>query len=124
MNGDYNIFDIVAMQQGVRKEVWHGWSWTSEKRAEFEKQKSMIHIAVSRQLAGFRIFVADVGTQPRILERLEAVIMGNLYKQPAPFCNIPDKGMMLAPRWNSENPIIIKNRCTVMLYGLPLTFEI
>ncbi len=124
MSGDYNIFDIVAMQQGVRKEVWHGWGWTPEKRAEFEKQKPMIHIAVGRQLAGFRIFVADVGTQPRILERLEAAIMGNLYKQPAPFCDIPDKGMMLAPRWASENPIIVKNRCMVILHGLPSTLEI
>lgn len=118
MSGDYTIFDIVAMQQGIRKEMWHGWGWTPEKRTEFEKQKPIIQAAAHRQLVGFRIFVADVGTQPRILERLEASIMENLYKQPAPFCDIPDKGMMLAPRWDSENPIIVKNRCTVMLYGL------
>jgi hypothetical protein len=124
MSGDYNIFDIVAMQQGIRKEVWHGWGWTPEKRVEFERQKLIIHTAVHKQLAGFRIFIADVGVQPRILERLEASIMLKLYQQPAPFCDIPDKGMMLAPRWDSENPIIVKNGYTVMLYGLPSKLEI
>lgn len=23
-NGEYNVFDLVAMQQGIRKEIWHG----------------------------------------------------------------------------------------------------
>ncbi len=97
MKGEYNVLDIDAMQQGVRREIWHGWGWSLAKRVKFEERKLVIHEAVNRQLAGFRIFVTDVGAQPRVLERLEASIMGNLYKQPAPFCNIPDKGMMLAP---------------------------
>lgn len=124
MSGDYTVLDIAAMQQGIRSEVWHGWGWSPEKRAEFEERKSIILNAVRKQLTGFRIFVADVGTQPRILERLEASIMNNLYQQPSPFCDIPDRGMMLAPRWNSENPIIAKNKCAVMLHGLPPCLEI
>lgn len=124
MSGDYNVFDIIAMQQGIRKEVWHGWGWTLDKRIEFEKLKPTIHEAVRKQLAGFRIFIADMGTEPRILERLEASIMLSLYKQIEPFCNIPDKGMMLAPRWDSESLIIVNNKCTVTLCGLPLKLEI
>ena len=95
MSGDYNVLDIAAMQQGVRREIWHGWGWSPEKRAEFEERKSTIIDAVRKQLAGFRILVADVGTEPRILERLEASIMNNLYQQPSPFCDIPDRGMIL-----------------------------
>lgn len=124
MNGDYNVLDIDAMQKGIREEIWHGWGWTSEKRTEFEKRKSSIQDSIRKQLAGFRVFVTDVGIQPRILERLEASIMNNLYQQPAPFCDIPDKGMMLAPRWDSEPPIIVKNSCPANLYGLPISFEI
>ena len=118
MSGDYSVLDVAAMQQGVRREIWHGWGWSPEKRAEFEDRKSTILDAVRKQLAGFRIFVADVGVQPRILERLEAAIMSSLYKQPVPFSDIPDKGMMLAPRWKSEAPIIVNNQCAVILYGL------
>lgn len=76
------------------------------------------------QLEGFRIFVANVGTGPRILERLEASIICNLYEQPSPFCDIPDRGMMLSPRWDSEAPIIAENKCTAQLHGLPPRMEI
>lgn len=124
MSGDYNVLDIAAMKQGVRNEVWHGWGWTPDKKAEFEKRKTEILNAVQKQLTGFRIFIADIGTQPRILERLEASIMNNLYVQPAPFCDIPDKGMMLAPRWDSEIPITVKNICECRLFGLPTNLEI
>ena len=122
MNGIYNVLDIVAMQSGFRKEVWHG-LWMGkhprEKLAEYKERKPEIQKAVRDQLAGFRIFAADIGTAPRILERLEAAIMENLYKQPMPLCDVPDRGMMLAPRWESEIPIVLKNKCPVMLYGLP-----
>lgn len=124
MKGEYNVLDIDAMKQGIRNLVWQGWGWTEEKRTEFEKRKSLIQDAVYKQLAGFRIFITDIGMQPRILERLEAAIMNNLYQQQSPFCDVPDKGMMIAPRWETEEPITIKNNCKVLLYGLPQSFEI
>lgn len=124
ISGDYTVLDIVAMQHGVRKEVWHGWGWTPEKRTKFEQQRPTISVAVRRQLAGFRIFVANIGTQPRLLERLEASIMLNLYQQTPPFCDIPDTGMMLTPKWDSERSIFVTNRCTVLLYGLPSKLKI
>lgn len=84
MNGEYNVLDIDAAQRGGRKEVWHGWDYAREHREEFEERKSLIIDAVRKQLTGFRIFVADVGIQPRILERIEASIMRHLYQQPSP----------------------------------------
>ena len=124
INGDYTILDIEAVQQGIRKEIWHGWGWTLEKRAEFEKHKSLIEDATEKMLTGYRIFVTNIGTQPRILERLEAAIILNLYQQPEPFCDIPDRGMMLAPRWEKESPVIINNKCIFRLYGLPSILQI
>ena len=127
MNGVYNVLDIAEMQKGKRKEVWHGF-WTKKrsprKQAEYDERQLLIHDAVRKQLAGFCVFAANIGTKPRILERLEAAIMANLYEQPTPFCDIPDTGMMLAPRRKSELPIVVKNECSVKLHGLPLQLEI
>jgi hypothetical protein len=128
MNGVYNVLDITAMKSGLRKEVWHGF-WMSKKRsrekvAEYKKRQREIQDAVRKQLAGFRIFVANIGNKPRILERLEAAIMENLYRQPMPLCDVPDKGMMLAPRWKSENPIVVKNNCPALIFGLSTYLEI
>ncbi len=122
--GEYNVLDIAAAQQGVRKRIWHGWTYARKHREEFEERKSVILDAVRRQLAGFRIFVTDMGKEKRVLERLEASIMNNLYRQPSPICDIPDRGMHLAPRWRSEDPIIIKNGCAAVLHGVPAFLEI
>ena len=124
MNGEYNILDINAANEGIRKEIWHGWNYAKEHRDEFDERKIEIIDAVQKELEGFRIFVADVGEEPRILERLEASIMENLYRQPSPFCDIPDKGMFLSPRWDSEEPIVIENDCLETIHGLPRRLEI
>ncbi len=61
MNGEYNVLDINAAQQGIRKEIWHGWGYAKEHRDEFDERKIEIVDAVQKELEGFRIFVADVG---------------------------------------------------------------
>jgi hypothetical protein len=124
MNGEYHVLDVVAAQQGLRKEIWRGWRYASKHRDEFEEHKSIILDAVRKQLVGFCIFIADVGKEPRLLERLEASIMNNLYQQPSPICDIPDKGMQLAPRWKSENQIIVNNSCEAIIHGLPASLKI
>lgn len=122
-SGDYTVLDIVAMRQGIRKEIWHGWGWTPEKRCDFDRRKLAILDAAHKQIGGFRIFVASVD-QPRIRERIEAAIMNCLYQQPPPLCDIPDKGMFLSPRRQNERPFIVKNITDVYLHGLPQSIEV
>lgn len=124
LNGDYTVLDIDAAHHGIRKEIWHGWDYARKHRAEFKEKQSIILDAVHKQLTGFCIFVANVEGIPRIYERLEASIMNNLYKQPPPICDFPDRGMQLSPRWDSEELVIIKNNSPVVLHGLPGLFEI
>ena len=124
INGDYTIMDMTALKEGLRKEVWHGWGWSPEKRTDFEERKLIILSAARKQMAAYRLFVANVDPQPRILERLEASIWNLLYKLQNPFCDIPDRGVMISPRWERETPIIVKNSCEVRLHGLPASFDI
>jgi hypothetical protein len=124
LSGEYTVLDITALQQGIRKEIWHGWGWTPEKRTDYESRKVAIDDSARQLLAGYRIFVANITTQPRILERLEASIMNRLYEEPSPLCDIPDRGMMLAPRWESEGIVVVENEFPAILYGLPRNLEI
>ncbi len=123
LNGEYTVLELCAAREGIRKEVWHGWGDARTHREEFEERHAAILDAVQKQLAGFRIFVTSI-EGVRILERLEASIMANLYKQPSPICDLPDRGMQLAPRWNSEETIIVKNHCAFTLHGIPALLEI
>lgn len=124
LNGEYTILDISEVRKGIRGEIWHGWGYAREHRDEFERNKIAIQEAARAQLADFRVFVASITSEGRVLERLEASIMNCLYKMPPPLCNIPDKGMQLAPRWDSENTIVVKNEMLYRLHGLPEVLEI
>lgn len=122
MSGMYFVLDVAALHAGVRKEVWPGF-WTGKrsrkKLAEYHERQTEIQEAARKQLDAFRVFVTKIGTKRRIFERLESAIMKNLYRQPVPFCDIPDQGMWLAQLMKSEAPITIHNKCPVTLHGLP-----
>jgi hypothetical protein len=124
LSGEYTVLDIDALGRGIRKEVWHGWGWTEQKRLEYARRKPEIDEAAQRELAGLRIFVADVGPEKRIRQRLEAKVMDLLYQQPPPLCDLPDKGVFLARRRPAEEPIMVTSVSTVSLYGIPQKFEI
>ena len=80
-DGVYNVLDVDALREGVRSVIWQGF-WMKERPpervAEFAARRAEIGAAVARLLAGFRVFVADVGTRPRVLERIEAAVMNHL----------------------------------------------
>ena len=124
MSGDYTVLNASAAERGVRTEIWHGWGWTPQKDQEFAARRVEIQAGAEEQLARFRQFATDLGTVPRIHERLEAAIMGLLYEQPPPLCDVPDRGMHLAPRWESESPVTVVSSAPVALHGLPERFTI
>jgi hypothetical protein len=116
--------DVAQLKNGVRSEVWHGCGWNAAKRAEFAASRSEIEEAARRLLTAFRVFVTSVDPHSRVPERLEAAIVNCLYAAPAPICDVPDKGMMLAPKRNSEEPIAVLNACGSELHGLLVRLSI
>jgi len=124
MNGEYTVLDVDAARRGVRREIWHGWGYARAHRDEFEERKIEIQSAVKRQLTDFRLFISKLDASGRILERAEASIMNHLSQQKPPYCTIPDKGMMLAPRWREEPPLLMVNHSQVKLHALHNVIEI
>jgi hypothetical protein len=119
--GEYNVLDAEQAQAGVRSEVWHGWGWSPEKRAEYARREVEIQLAVTRQLAATRIFVSnDLPKRERC--RLEGAIIRHLYADGAP---LPDKGMFAHrafgdhPVYGCEAPITVRNVGGSKLHGLP-----
>ena len=121
-DGTYNVLDAGLLRQGKRSLIWQGF-WMkprpAERIAEFELRRLEITAAVAAQLAEFRIFVANLGDDKRLRERVEAAIMNCLYEEPPPASSIPDRGMMLAPRRTAEHPVHLVSHCGSRLHGLP-----
>jgi hypothetical protein len=121
VSGDYNILDVYTANQGIRKVIWKGWSWTAEKRADFDARKSEIVSLAQREMAATRIFTMDLGSSPRLLERIEGAIMNHFYQN---VDTLFDQGAFRMPRWQTEDPIVATFRCGSVLHGLPPQLEI
>jgi len=113
------MFDPAQAGDGVRSVIWRGWGYWRAHGDEFTARRNEIQAAVTRQLAAFCVFVADIEPQGRAPERLEAAIMRGLDTAPPPFCDIPDTKMFLAPRRPEEERITVLNACASKLHGLP-----
>ncbi|GEA51463.1 hypothetical protein VIN01S_22670 [Vibrio inusitatus NBRC 102082] len=124
LNGEYNILDVPSATSGIRKEHWHGWEYARNNRDEFEELRSALTPKINYQLCNFRIFVANLGAEPRIHERIESSIMNVLYTQLPPVAELPDRGMFLSKRKPTEQAIILENSCHSILWGLPRHLEI
>ena len=112
------------MNNGVRKELYRGWGYARDNPEIFENYKDHILLSVDKQMASFRVFVDAISSKPFVLERLEAAIMKTLYQEPAPVCDIPDRGIFLAAKKEGEEAITIKNIYSSLLHGLPELLDI
>lgn len=124
--GIYTIFDVASMKEGIRNKVWPGFWFkkrSPEMLQEYERRAAEIGVATNKLLSNYRIFVASAAPIRRLLQRIEASIMNNLYAAPGAACVIPDRGMALAPRWENERPVLVRSTAPVMLHGLPREFE-
>lgn len=98
----------------------------TRKAVAFGAHWKMILDASIQQCIDTRIFIADLDFDERLRKRLEAGIMGQLYKAASPFKDIPDQGMALSGRnpARGERPILVENKMTVLLHALPPQIEI
>ena len=121
--GNYTVLDVQSAENGIRKEIWHGWTYAKTHQDEFINNEKTILNAVQNQLNSFRIFIAEI-PEKRKRERIEAATMQNIYSSKEGWSELADRGMFLTLRYNYEMPIEIKNICSSKIYGLSDTLEI
>jgi len=100
--------------------------YQSKKAVAFAEHCRMVSMASIAQCREMRIFIAEFGPGDRLRKRLEAGVMDALYAAPAPFCDLPDKGMALSrmDANGGETTVVVENRCSALLHALPMRFAI
>jgi hypothetical protein len=122
--GQYNVLDVNAAKQGVRKEIWHGWSYAKNHKQEYLDNEFEIKKAVEHQLISTKVFIAPISDE-RKRYRMETAIMQNIYSGKELWCDLPDRGSnLIHGRRTSEIPIAVENITPVKIYGLPEQLEI
>lgn len=126
--GRYTVFDAAAMRRGERRKVWPGFWYSKLRRPNLERDYSerseQIAAALEKLLSGYRVFVAPLAPERRLLKRVEAAIMAVLYAADGPASVLPDRGMALAPRWPSEPVIRVKSVFPALIHGLPEEIDV
>jgi hypothetical protein len=127
-SGRYTVFDAAAMRRGERRKVWPGF-WFSKRRPPqlertYSERSGEIAKALEELLSSYRVFVAPLALDRRVLQRIEAAIMAALYAAESPASLLPDRGMALAPRWPGEHVIRVKNIYPALIHGLPDELEV
>lgn len=86
VNGCFSLFDLELLAQGKRQEIWQGTLWRrSDPVTKHEFQSRRLTDVARLYMESSRIFAAEITTAPRILERLEAELMRQLYTADPPF---------------------------------------
>jgi hypothetical protein len=124
--GIYTIFDVPSMQEGKRNIIWPGF-WFAKNVpqtlvAEYENRKEELKQATATLLSNYRVFVAEMPKSERLMERVEAAIMFNLYRMSGSGSDIPARGMRLTPKYNYELPIQVYSKVNGIFHGLPEEF--
>lgn len=126
-SGVYTIFDAPSLIQGQREVLWPGF-WFGHRSVNAERDyaecESEIRVATEKLLGTYRVFVAPIQASSRVLRRIEAAIMNALYSAGGVVGQIPDRGMALAPRWDCEDPISVRNSCEQLIHGLPAQLDV
>lgn len=125
-SGVYTVFDVPSFKSGIRKKVWQGFWFkkrSPEAQNEYQARADEIRTAAEELLQNYRVFLAPLPPNPRVLQRIEAAIMNTLYLASGPASVIPDRGMALAPRWPNETPIRVRSLSSALMHGLPCEFE-
>lgn len=117
-SGDYTLLNIDMAQNGIRKEIWHGWGYAKKHRNRFLSNRNFYKNCIVNELTEYRLFIAAEENR-RIQERIEYSIVQNLYNSKDKYCNLIDRGMMIKGRLNRETPIVITNHCQKIIHGLP-----
>ncbi len=127
-SGRYTVFNAAAMKRGERKKVWPGFWYSKQRRQaleqEYSQRSSEIARALDELLSSYRVLVAPLPPERRLLQRVEGAIMAALYAAIGPAAVLPDRGMALAPRWPSEAPIRVRSISPVLIHGLPDELEV
>ena len=80
LSGEYGINDPVELQRGRRMRVWDG-LYRGANIEDFIKKHDQFFSKLVSILNIYKIYVAQLDYEARLLERIEAAIAENLFKQ-------------------------------------------
>lgn len=119
----YAIFDPENLKKGRLVRVWDG-LWRGAEAEIFIKRYAILFPKILKLLKSFRIYVAPLEYDARLLERIEAALAGHLYAQEGSIGKILEPGIRYKKRKENENPVLVEVKYNNRIIGLPPKLEV
>jgi hypothetical protein len=123
LSGDYGIYDPIELQSGRRVKLWDGY-WRGAAIEDFIKRHEELFPKLFDMLKLYRIYVAPVNGEVRLLERIEAATAKHFYDQGGMVGDFQETGVRYKGRRKDENSVIVKLECNSQRIILPSTLEV
>lgn len=127
LSGEYGINDPVEMKKGSRMRIWDG-LYRGANIEDFIKKHDQLFPKLVHMLNIYRIYVAQLDCETRLLERIEAAIAENLFNQDGAVGDFqePDAHThyIKIKRKSDERIELVKLKCPKTLLGLPQTLRV
>lgn len=123
LSGEYGINDPRELQKGRRVRIWNG-LWRGADIEDFKKRHNELFPKMLSLLKIYKIYVAPLDCEIRLMERIEAAIANHLYGQDGVVGNFQEIEIRYKKRKESEEPVIVKLKYNSKIIGLPQILKV
>ena len=74
-------------------------------------------------LKAMRLWIADCPQAARIQRRIESALMDLLYARQDAIGSFLQPGLVRQPRWENEEPVLVRQTPADLIQGIPAEFE-
>lgn len=122
LNGFYRVFDPEAFEKGEKILIWGG-MWKTDRRepkliCDFIDRQPELAPKILLLLKQFRIFLAPVNEEKRIIERLEAEIARSINQQEGIVGRFQDNDIRYRPTKPNEQQLRVVMTSSQQIMGL------
>jgi len=123
LSGEYGIDDLKELQKGKNIRVWDG-LWRGADIEDFIGQHDILFPKLLSQIKLYKIYVAPLNCEIRLIERIEAAMANYLRKQDGIIGNFQDPEIRYRRRKESEKTVVVKMEYNSKIIGLPKILEV
>lgn len=120
LSGEYGINDPEKLRKGEKIRIWDGLCRGGDLE-DFIQQHNVLFPKLLRLLSLYKIYVAPLDCEIRLIERIEAAIADSLRKQDGIMGNFQEPDIRYKQRKESEEPVAVKIEYNSKIIGLPKT---
>ena len=124
--GAYSFYEPAAFSKGELVPLYAGYAYKTprwQRAAPFYADFLRYMEPLVENLKAMRLWIADCPQAARIQRRIESALMDLLYARQDAIGSFLQPGLVRQPRWENEEPVLVRQTPADLIQGIPAEFE-